>query len=53
MSGEAVVKAAEVTNNDGSKSIKIMIEREVKELFGTGAMDKSMRSSYGLVRVAS
>jgi hypothetical protein len=53
MSGDAKVTAAETTNQDGSKSIKIMIEREVKELFGSGAMDKSMRASYGLVRAAS
>jgi hypothetical protein len=53
MSGEAKVTAAETTNRDGSKSIKIMVEREVKELFGSGAMDKSMRASYGLMRVAS
>jgi hypothetical protein len=53
MSGEAKVTAAETTNRDGSKSIKIMVEREVKELFGSGAMDKSMRASYGLMRVAT
>jgi hypothetical protein len=52
MSGEAVVKTAEVTNSDGTKSLQVMIERQVKELFGTGAMDKSMRASYGLVRSA-
>jgi len=52
-SADVTVKTAETTNQDGSKQIDIMIEKKVKELFGTGAMDKSMRSSYGLVRAAS
>jgi tape measure domain-containing protein len=52
-SADATVKTAETTNADGSKQIDIMIEKKVKELFGTGAMDKSMRASYGLVRAAS
>jgi hypothetical protein len=52
-SADVTVKTAETTNQDGTKQIDIMIEKKVKELFGTGAMDKSMRSSYGLVRVAS
>jgi hypothetical protein len=48
----AEVKTAESTNSDGSKTIDIIIEKKVKEMFGTGAMDKSMRSSYGLTRSA-
>jgi lambda family phage tail tape measure protein len=52
-SADAVVKTSETTNQDGSKTIDIMIEKKVKELFGTGAMDKSMRASYGLVRSAA
>jgi tape measure domain-containing protein len=52
-SADATVKTSETTNSDGSKTIDIMIEKKVKELFGTGAMDKSMRASYGLVRSAA
>jgi tape measure domain-containing protein len=47
----ADVQATETTNSDGSKQIDIFIERKVKEMFGTGTMDKSMKSSYGLTRV--
>ena len=47
------VKTAETTNADGSKQIDIMIEKKVKDLFGSGSMDKSMRASYGLVRSAA
>jgi hypothetical protein len=52
-SADATVKTSETTNGDGSKTIDIMIEKKVKELFGTGAMDKSMRASYGLIRSAA
>jgi tape measure domain-containing protein len=52
-SADVTVKTAETTNQDGTKQIDIMIEKKVKELFGTGAMDKSMRASYGLVRAAT
>jgi lambda family phage tail tape measure protein len=52
-SADATVKTSETTNADGSKQIDIMIERKVKELFGSGSMDKSMRASYGLVRSAA
>lgn len=52
-SADATVTTSETTNQDGSKQIDIMIEKKVKELFGTGAMDKSMRASYGLVRSAA
>lgn len=52
-SADVTVKTAETTNQDGSKQIDVMIEKKVKELFGTGAMDKSMRASYGLVRSAT
>jgi tape measure domain-containing protein len=52
-SADATVKTAETTNQDGVKQIDIIIEKKVKELFGTGAMDKSMRSSYGLIRSAA
>jgi tape measure domain-containing protein len=52
-SADATVKTAETTNSDGSKQIDIIIEKKVREMFGTGAMDKSMRSSYGLVRSAA
>jgi tape measure domain-containing protein len=52
-SADATVKTSETTNSDGSKTIDIMIEKKVKELFGTGAMDKSMRASYGLIRSAA
>jgi lambda family phage tail tape measure protein len=47
----ADVQATETTNSDGSKQIDIFIERKVKEMFGGGTMDKSMKSSYGLTRV--
>ena len=46
------VTASESTNMDGMKTIDIMIEKKVKDMFGTGQMDKSMRSSYGLNRAA-
>jgi phage-related minor tail protein len=49
----AEVQASEVTNSDGSKQIDILIERKVKDMFGSGSMDKSMRSSYGLTRAAT
>lgn len=52
ISGDTKVTAAETTNSDGGKQLTIMVEKTVKELFGTGAMDKSMRASYGLVRAA-
>ena len=47
------VKTSETTNSDGSKPIDILIEKKVKDLFGSGSMDKSMRASYGLVRSAA
>jgi phage-related minor tail protein len=49
----AEVQTSEVTNSDGSKQIDILIERKVKDMFGSGSMDKSMRSSYGLTRAAT
>jgi hypothetical protein len=53
VSNDTKVSVAETTNADGNKQLTVMIEKQVKELFGTGAMDKSMRASYGLVRAAS
>lgn len=47
----AEVQATETTNTDGSKQIDIYVEKKVKEMFGSGTMDKSMKSSYGLTRV--
>jgi phage-related minor tail protein len=47
----ADVQATETTNSDGTKQIDIYVERKVKEMFGGGAMDKSMKASYGLTRV--
>jgi tape measure domain-containing protein len=47
----ADVQATETTNSDGTKQIDIYVERKVKEMFGGGAMDKSMKTSYGLTRV--
>jgi len=49
---DTTVTTAETTNQDGSKQIDIMIEKKVKEMFGSGSMDKSMRTSYGLTRAA-
>jgi lambda family phage tail tape measure protein len=47
------VQTAEKTGDDGSKIIDIMIERKVKDMFSSGAMDKQMRVGYGLSRAAS
>jgi hypothetical protein len=53
VSNDTKVTVAETQNNDGMKQLTVMVERQVKEMFGTGAMDKSMRASYGLMRVAT
>lgn len=47
------VTATENTNADGMKSVDILIEKKVKDMFGTGQMDKSMKSAYGLNRAAA
>jgi hypothetical protein len=52
MSESANVTASESTNIDGVRTLSIMIQKEVKEMFGSGSMDKSMRSAYGLNRAA-
>jgi len=44
------VSASESSNEDGSKNIDIFIEKKVKEMFGSGAMDKTMKAGYGLSR---
>jgi len=38
---------------DGGKTIDIMITQKIKEAFGNGTMDKSMRMNYGLSRRGS
>jgi hypothetical protein len=50
MGSEAKVTASESTNADGVKTLQIMIEKTTKEMFGSGQMDKTMRSAYGLSR---
>lgn len=47
---DAVVTEAHRDNADGSRQIDVYIERRVKELIGSGAMDRTMRSTYGLSR---
>jgi phage-related minor tail protein len=47
------VQTAESTGNDGQKVIDIMIEKKVKDMFGSGQMDKTMKVGYGLNRSAA
>jgi len=44
------VSTKETTNEKGQKQIEIFIEKKVKDLFGSGGMDKTMKSAYGLRR---
>jgi hypothetical protein len=50
VSNDTKVTAAETTNAYGQKQLMIMVERQVKDMFAIGAMDKTMRASYGLSR---
>jgi lambda family phage tail tape measure protein len=45
------VTVSESENSDGSRQIDIMITQKVKELFNTGAMDKTMSSNFGARRL--
>jgi hypothetical protein len=47
------VEAAETTNEDGSKRIVMTIRSVVKDMFGDGSMDKTMKVGYGLSRAAA
>jgi hypothetical protein len=49
----AEVKTETQTNTDGSQTIKIFIQKEVKEMFAGGGMDRTMRGSYGLSRIGA
>ncbi len=49
----AKVEAAETTNEDGSKRIVMTIRSVVKDMFGDGSMDKTMKVGYGLSRAAA
>lgn len=46
------VSTKETTNEKGQKQIEIFIEKKVKDLFGSGGMDKTMKSAYNLRRSA-
>jgi hypothetical protein len=48
----ATVETAETTNSDGSKQVVMTIRNTVKDMFGDGSMDKTMRVAYGLSRSA-
>jgi lambda family phage tail tape measure protein len=41
------------TNSDGSTTIKVFIEKQVKDMFAGGGMDRTMRGAYGLTRVGA
>ncbi|MDM0043996.1 hypothetical protein QTH91_05845 [Variovorax dokdonensis] len=47
---ETEVTTSAVDNADGSKQITIFVEQKVKAMFSSGQMDRTMSSSYGLVR---
>lgn len=47
---ENEVTTKETTNDKGQKQIEIFIEKKVKDMFGSGGMDKTMKASYGLRR---
>jgi hypothetical protein len=49
---QSEVSVQETTGLDGTKILNVMIEKKVKEMFGGGAMDKTMRSNYGVRRMA-
>jgi phage-related minor tail protein len=49
----AKVETAEATGEDGSKRIVMTIRNVVKDMFGDGSMDKTMKVGYGLSRSAS
>ena len=44
------VSASSTDNEDGSRNIQVMIVKQMKDAFGNGTMDKTMRSAYGLNR---
>jgi antitoxin component HigA of HigAB toxin-antitoxin module len=44
------VSTKETTNEKGQKQIEIFIEKKVKDMFGSGGMDKTMKSAYGIRR---
>jgi hypothetical protein len=44
------VSTKETTNEKGQKQIEIFIEKKVKDMFGSGGMDKTMKSAYNLRR---
>jgi len=46
------VSTKETTNEKGQKQIEIFIEKKVKDLFGSGGLDKTMKSAYNLRRSA-
>jgi ABC-type transporter Mla subunit MlaD len=49
----AKVETAETTGEDGSKRIVMTIRSVVKDMFGDGSLDKTMKVGYGLSRAAS
>jgi len=48
--GNSEVTQTESTSSDGSKTIDILIQNKVQEVFGKGAMDKTMSQLYGVRR---
>jgi lambda family phage tail tape measure protein len=48
----AEVRTEESKGPDGQTILNVLVERRVKELIGSGSLDRSFRSSYGLSRMA-
>jgi hypothetical protein len=47
------VKTESSTNEDGSTTIRVLIEKHVRDMVNNGGLDRSMRGAYGLTRVGA